>query len=1016
MIFELLDGRNLLYQWDLNRKITVNDESIKEVHFCNKTDDCSLVVEVVDGLANIPNILLQSSFDIRVYGYDGEATLHEEVFKVKARTRPADYVYTETEVLTVSQLAEELRTEIEERLNEIEEGIITDGFATTDYVDEAINNVSVDFSGYAKESYVDEAITQVRSEHTTDLDNYAKKTDIPDVSNFITEIPSEYITETELNAKGYLTDHQDISGKADVNHTHSEYAKTKHTHDQADINGLQIALSERATQADIDKAIELHNHNSLYAPIDHNHDDKYSTRGHVHSYNDLANKPTIPSIEGLATEAYVNAAVKNAKPDLTGYATEEYVDTAIANIEIPEGEENNVVLIKRTSTDGNKIQSILDEGKWPVLHTGAVLMPYESKTIKNNSDGTLKTINYYFGRTNNGNYSSIYYDTETSTWSSFSQIYLASKDYVDEAISKIEIPEGGETDLSNYYTKEEVDNAIANIEIPDDTEVIELVIQGGNASASLDYDIRNKVAANPEKYIFKVTHSYSNISNAYYRFSSKEHFDGNADLSLPATDTIYYSAILKDDFSAYKVSNLKVFIQYNDNGTAKSASATLNDTSFNNYYTKNETYNKTEIDEAIANIDIPESEPTDLTNYYTKDETYSRTEVDEALANSGGSGGASYTFTNGLTETNGTVSWDLNSNILKKSNNIAIGFMDTTSISGLDGNGCVAIGRSLNGKFYSANQGNVALGYAYYGALQPNGTGSIAMGYAKENYGRIVSSGFGSFAGGMADSKQINSTSKSSFAFGVANATYGEVYSANEGSAVLGCGVQTTTGLPGQFVVGRSNVVESDKMFIVGNGTKDAERANLFTVDTSGNVNSSGTMTPTGADYAEYFEFEDGNLNKEDRIGLLVELVGNKIQLANGTDILGAISGTVGVIGDAEEMSWHGKYETDEFGRFIYEDIEVIHSEGTEEEWIETINTKKISKDYDPNMTYIPRSKRPEWAPVGLMGKVFVRQDGTLNVGDYVAATNGIATKSEEKTNIRVLEVMSEGIVRVLVK
>ena len=28
---------------------------------------------------------------------------------------------------------------------------------------------------------------------------------------FITEVPSEYVTESEMNAKGYLTSHQDIS-------------------------------------------------------------------------------------------------------------------------------------------------------------------------------------------------------------------------------------------------------------------------------------------------------------------------------------------------------------------------------------------------------------------------------------------------------------------------------------------------------------------------------------------------------------------------------------------------------------------------------------------------------------------------------------------------------------------------------------------------------------------------------------------------------------------------------------
>lgn len=34
-------------------------------------------------------------------------------------------------------------------------------------------------------------------------------------SSFLTSVPAEYITETELNAKGYLTQHQDISGKQD---------------------------------------------------------------------------------------------------------------------------------------------------------------------------------------------------------------------------------------------------------------------------------------------------------------------------------------------------------------------------------------------------------------------------------------------------------------------------------------------------------------------------------------------------------------------------------------------------------------------------------------------------------------------------------------------------------------------------------------------------------------------------------------------------------------------------------
>ena len=50
---------------------------------------------------------------------------------------------------------------------------------------------------------------------SVDLSNYYTKAEvdglIPDTSRFITEIPAEYVTETELNAKGYLTEHQSLT-------------------------------------------------------------------------------------------------------------------------------------------------------------------------------------------------------------------------------------------------------------------------------------------------------------------------------------------------------------------------------------------------------------------------------------------------------------------------------------------------------------------------------------------------------------------------------------------------------------------------------------------------------------------------------------------------------------------------------------------------------------------------------------------------------------------------------------
>lgn len=168
-MFRIADGREQFYQWDLDRQLIVEDKSIVEVHFCNRTDDCSIVTEVVDGLANVPNILLQSSFDIRVFGYDGKATLHDKKFKVNARTRPADYVYTETEVLSIQKLEEELRNDIEERLDKIEEG------------------VTVDLTGYATEEYVDEAIAAIEIPEGSDVD----------LTNYVTTDTEQEITGTK---------------------------------------------------------------------------------------------------------------------------------------------------------------------------------------------------------------------------------------------------------------------------------------------------------------------------------------------------------------------------------------------------------------------------------------------------------------------------------------------------------------------------------------------------------------------------------------------------------------------------------------------------------------------------------------------------------------------------------------------------------------------------------------------------------------------------------------------------
>lgn len=171
-IFKIEDGREKFYQWDLNRRICVDDDSITQVHFANAATPTAYVVSVSAGMANVPNIILQQNFDIKVYGYDKEFTKFEKTFEVEKRSKPQDYVYTETEILNYETLANKIK--------DIKENIpSTTGLATEEYVNEKVA-----------------AIPQ------PDLSNYATKEEIPDISAFQTAAQVNTAISNALNAIG----------------------------------------------------------------------------------------------------------------------------------------------------------------------------------------------------------------------------------------------------------------------------------------------------------------------------------------------------------------------------------------------------------------------------------------------------------------------------------------------------------------------------------------------------------------------------------------------------------------------------------------------------------------------------------------------------------------------------------------------------------------------------------------------------------------------------------------------
>jgi hypothetical protein len=143
--------------------------------------------------------------------------------------------------------------------------------------------------------------------------------------------------------------------------------------------------------------------------------------------------------------------------------------------------------------------------------------------------------------------------------------------------------------------------------------------------------------------------------------------------------------------------------------------------------------------------------------------------------------------------------------------------------------------------------------------------------------------------------------------------------------------------------------------FLFANSGDNTDRE--FDLKGDGNGYADGAWTGGGADYAEYFEWEDGNINNEDRRGMSVSLVDNKIKIAEkGEVIIGVISGNASIIGDAAWNKWSGKYLKDDFGSYILD-----------EDGYRTLNP-----NYNADELYIPREQRPEWGVVGLVGKLSV--------------------------------------------
>ena len=148
MNLKIYGDLSYFWQWDLNRKLVVEDDGVcSQVHYCNGSGEALVCTVRNDGdirVADVPNVLLQKAESIKAYLYteaeDGTRTRSVHRFEVIARSKPEEYVYTETEVLSLASLAS--------RVDQIEKNGVSDeqiATAVEKYLDENPIDTGVNF-------------------------------------------------------------------------------------------------------------------------------------------------------------------------------------------------------------------------------------------------------------------------------------------------------------------------------------------------------------------------------------------------------------------------------------------------------------------------------------------------------------------------------------------------------------------------------------------------------------------------------------------------------------------------------------------------------------------------------------------------------------------------------------------------------------------------------------------------------------------------------------------------------
>ena len=193
-------------------------------------------------------------------------------------------------------------------------------------------------TNYATKTYVTDEIAKASTSGTVDLTGYAKTADVnAGLSTKVDKVTGKsLISDAEITRLSKISNYDDSSIKSSIANMNSELAKKANKSEL--FSKSYNDLTDKPIIPSLDGYAKLTDIPDITGKADKTYvDTKLNTKANKSelfsgSYNDLTDKPAIPSLDGYATKTYVtdeiNKASLSGTVDLTAYAKTVDVNTS----------------------------------------------------------------------------------------------------------------------------------------------------------------------------------------------------------------------------------------------------------------------------------------------------------------------------------------------------------------------------------------------------------------------------------------------------------------------------------------------------------------------------------------------------------------------------------------------------------------------------------------------------------------------------------------------------------------